>query len=113
MAGRWLYLMTNRCGMVSCAALAVLALVLCCPCISPTSLAQETRVVDGFVWEKNEAAGIETAVSRSDPSINFVDVGDLSYYSMYLVQEALGSIADAAGKKVDRSLKNVAIIIVH
>jgi hypothetical protein len=95
------------------AALASLVFVLCCFGVSSVSFAQEMRTVDGFYWQRQKSTGDETAASRSDSSINFLDVGGLSNYSTYLVQETLGSISDAAGKKVDRSLKNAAIIIVH
>src|SRR5271165_5487167 len=91
--------------------LGVLALLVAA--LATSARAQEIRIADGFVWKKDKATGNDIAMSRSDSSINFVDVGDLSNYSTYLVQEILGSIADAAGKTVDRSLKNVAIVIVH
>jgi hypothetical protein len=59
--------------------------------------AQEAWVVDSLDWQKLKATGIETASSRSETSVNFMDIGDLSTYSLYLVQETVGSIAGAAG----------------
>lgn len=81
--------------------------------LATSARAQGIHIADGFVWNTDKVTGNDIAMSRTDSSINFVDVGDLSNYSAPLVQEALRSIADAAGKTVDRNLKRVAIVIVH
>jgi hypothetical protein len=96
------------------AALAVLISVLCCLNTSSPSFAEEMRIVDDFVWKKDVSTGSELASSRSDSSFNFFDVGDLSYYSMYLVEQDLGRISAAAGLTIDRNpKKNSSIAIVH
>lgn len=105
--------MCSRRVIIFSVALAALIAIVCCLGTSWPSFAREMRTVDEFDWQKEKTTGNVTASSRSDSSINFLDVGDLSYYSMYLVEETLGSIANAAGKKVDRSLNNAAIVIVH
>jgi hypothetical protein len=81
--------------------------------ISSSCLAQAARIVDDFDWQKDKLKDRETASSRGDPSINFLDVGDLSSFSLQLVKQTLESISHEAGTKVDSNLKNAAIVIVH
>jgi hypothetical protein len=81
--------------------------------LATSTRAQEIHYADRYIWKKDNVTGNDIALSRSDPSLNFVDVGDLSNNSINLVQGALGSIAGAAGKTVDRNLEKVAIIIIH
>ena len=87
----------------------------CLPlCFSTLSVAQEMRFEDGFAWRKDMSTGRELAASRSDSSFNFFDVGDLSYYSQYLVEQDLRRIAAAAGLTIDHTpAKNSTISIVH
>jgi hypothetical protein len=66
-----------------------------------------------FSWKKDQA-GNDVALSRNDSSFNYFDVGDLSYSSLYLVQQDLGRIAAATGLTVDRNpRKSSSIGIVH
>jgi hypothetical protein len=72
------------------------------------------RIVDDLAWKKDNSSGNELAASRSDPSFNFFDVGDLSYYSQYLVEQDLRRISAAAGLTIERSpAKNSSVAIVH
>jgi hypothetical protein len=77
------------------------------------SIASEGQGTDNFVWQKNRSTGLEIAASQSEPALNFFDVGDLSAYSLYLVQQVLGDIARIAGKKIDRTLKSSSVAIFH
>jgi hypothetical protein len=91
---------------------AVITLISWCG-TSSSALAQKVQIADDFVWQKDRLTGNESASSRNDGSINYFDVGDLSYYSMYLVQQDLGRISTAAGMTIDRNLKHSSIAIVH
>jgi hypothetical protein len=88
------------------------SIVLCSDASSP-SIALEAQNGDGFVWQRDKLTGAEIAASQNDSSINFLDVGDLSIYSLYLVQQVLSDLSDATGKKVDRDLKKSSIAIFH
>jgi hypothetical protein len=79
----------------------------------PSGVAAEARFIDDFVWKKDKLTGVESASSQRDPSFNFFDVGDLSQYSLYLVQHVLGELSNATGKKIDKSLKESSIAIFH
>jgi hypothetical protein len=99
--------------------LALSVSLLCCFGASSPSLAQDTsdqgaHTLGHFDWKKNASTGSELAVSRSDPSFNFFDVGDLSYYSLYLVEQDLRRLAAAAGLTIDHTpAKNSSVSIVH
>src|SRR5215203_4365770 len=93
--------------------LALLLAVLCCGGTPPHCLAEEAPIVEDFYWQKEKSSGVEIASSLSDPSINFFDVGDLSHYSLYLVQQVLGSLSNATEVATDRKLKNSSISIIH
>jgi hypothetical protein len=104
----------GRLAMFLPAALATIILFMCCLGASPPAFAQEKRVTDDFAWKKDNASGSELAASRSDSSFNFFDVGDLSYYSQYLVEQDLRRLAGAAGLTMERSpAKNSLVSIVH
>jgi hypothetical protein len=76
--------------------------------------AQEARTLDNFDWRKDVPTGNEFAVSRGDSSFNFFDVGDLSYYSQYLVEQDLRRLAAAAGLTIDHTpAKKSSISMVH
>lgn len=78
------------------------------------STAQESRSIDQYVWKKDKLTGSEIALSRSDGSFNFFDVGDLSYYSQSLVEQNLRIMAAAAGLTIERSPSKISTIaIVH
>jgi hypothetical protein len=95
-------------------AFAALILALCCVSTSSPSFAQKMSIVDDFVWKKDKSTGNDIASSRSESSFNFFDVGDLSYYSQYLVEQDLRGISAAAGLTMERSpAKNSTIAIVH
>jgi len=76
-------------------------------------LAEEAPTTDDFYWSREKPSGVEIASSLSDPSLNFFDVGDLSYYSLYLVQQLLGSLSGATGIAIDRNLKSSSLSIIH
>jgi hypothetical protein len=60
------------------------------------------------------ATGKELTASRSDPSFNFFDVGDLSYYSQYLVEQDLRRLSAASGLTIEHTpAKNSSVSIVH
>jgi len=88
-----------------------LAILLACgfsPCI-----ALEEQSFPHFIWQMDKANETEIAVSKGEPSLNFFDVGNLSTFSLYLVQQVLSDISRAAGKKVDRNLPSSSIAIFH
>jgi len=97
----------------------VASLVVCCFLLfgfgaSSMSVAQEMKIIDTLVWKKDGATGQELAASRSDSSFNFFDVGDLSYYSQYLVEQDLRRISKAAGLTIEHvPSKNSSVLIVH
>jgi hypothetical protein len=76
-------------------------------------LAEEAPIVDDFYWQKEKSSGVEIASSLSDSSFNFFDVGDLSHYSLYLVQQILGSLSSATEVTIDRNLKSSSLSIIH
>ncbi|NYG45679.1 hypothetical protein GGD67_003140 [Bradyrhizobium sp. IAR9] len=80
--------------------------------VSP-SVAQEDQSFQHFIWQRDESNGMEVAMSTGEPAFNFFDVGNLSPNSLYLVQQVLGDISRAAGKKVDRSLTSSSIAVFH
>lgn len=80
--------------------------------ISPCA-AQEEQSFPHFIWQGDKSTGLEIAVSNGEPTLNFFDVGNLSMNSLYLVQQVLGDISRAAGKKVDRSLASASIAVFH
>jgi hypothetical protein len=76
--------------------------------------AQESRKIDGYIWKKDIDSGKELSASRSDHSFNFFDVGDLSYYSQYLVEQDLRRISAVARLTIDHTpAKNSSVLIVH
>ena len=95
------------------------AALVCCFGASSPSFAQDTgaedaRTLDDFMWKKDVSTGSELAASRSDSSFNYFDVGDLSYYSLYLVEQDLRRLAAAAGLTIDHTpAKNSSVSIVH
>jgi hypothetical protein len=98
-------------------AFAVLISLIFCFCASLPSFAQDTsaqdtRTLADFTWKKDVSTGNELAASRSESSFNFFDVGDLSYYSQYLVEQDLRRLSAAAGLTIDRT-KNSSVSIVH
>jgi hypothetical protein len=94
-------------------AIAALIQILCCFLASSSCGAQDARMIDDFVWQKDKLTGVERAASLGESSLGFFDVGDLSYYSLYLVRQTLGSLADATGEKIDTSMKRSTIAIFH
>lgn len=96
------------------AAFAALISVLCCVSASSPTFAQETSIVDDFVWKTDKSTGNDIASSRNESSFNFFDVGDLSYYSENLVEQDLRRLAAAAGLTIERGpAKNSFVSIVH
>jgi hypothetical protein len=78
------------------------------------SVAQEPGIEDSFAWKKDEVSGKELAASRNEASFNYFDVGDLSYYSQYLVEQDVKMLADAAGMTIEHvPAKHSSIVIVH
>lgn len=102
-------------------AFTALTLVLCCFVPSRAQdggtqgpNAQVERTLNDFAWKKDVSTGNELAASRSDTSFNFFDVGDLSYYSQYLVEQDLRRLAAAAGLTIDHTpAKYSTVAIVH
>jgi hypothetical protein len=68
------------------------------PSFAQDTSAQDARTLANFTWKKDVSTGNELAASRFDPSFNFFDVGDLSYYSQYLVEQDLRRLAAAAAR---------------
>jgi len=94
--------------------LSALISILFCLSASSFSFAQQMLVGDEFIWKKDASTGNEIASSRSESSLNFFDIGDLSYYSQYLVEQDVRRISAAAGLTIERSpTKNSTIAIVH
>jgi hypothetical protein len=99
--------------------LALSVSLLCCfgalsPSLAQDTSAQDARTLADFVWKKDVSTGNELAASRSDSSFNFFDVGDLSYYSQYLVEQDLHRLSAAAALTIDHTpAKNSSIAIVH
>ena len=92
---------------------AVVAVSFCLSSLS-SARAEETQALDHFIWKEDKATGRQLASSRSEASLNFFDVGDLSGSSVYVVQQDVSRIAAAAGLTLDRSPgKNSTIAIVH
>lgn len=102
-----------RITVVKPAMLALLLAALCCCAGHSYCLAEEAPIADDFYWKKEKSSRVEIAYSLSDPSMNFFDVGDLSHYSLYLVQQVLGSLSGATGVAIDRKLKNSSLGIIH
>jgi hypothetical protein len=103
-----------RCAIIFPAALAALMSVLCCLGTSSLCFAQEIGNLDDFTWRKDISAGREIAASRSDSSFNFFDVGDLSFYSQYLVEQDLLRLSAAAGLTIEHTpTKHSTVAIIH
>lgn len=98
---------------MSVSAIVLVSILLSGGVVCSPSIASEGQSADNFVWQKNKSTGLEIAASQSEPALNFFDVGDLSAYSLYLVQQVLGDISRVAGKKIDRTLKSSSIAIFH
>ncbi len=87
--------------------------VLCVGTIT-VSVAQEAGITGSFVWKQDKANGKELAASRSEASFNFFDVGDLSYYSQYLVEQDLKNLAAAAEMTIEHvPAKHSSFVVVH
>jgi hypothetical protein len=72
------------------------------------------RTDGSFAWQKDASTGKELAASRNDSSFNFFDVGDLSYYSQYPVEQDLHRLSAAAGLTIEHTpAKSSTIAIVH
>jgi hypothetical protein len=76
------------------------------------AIAQEEKSLDRFVWAEDKSTDLEFAVSRSNPSFNFFDIGDLAPYSRDLVKKDLTKISKAAGEAIDTNL-SPSIAIIH
>jgi hypothetical protein len=99
-------------------AVAALISLACCfgssPSFAQATGAEDARTLDDFMWKKDVSVGNELAASRSDSSFNYFDVGDLSYYSLYLVEQDLRRLSAAAGLTIDHTpAKNSSVSIVH
>jgi hypothetical protein len=97
---------------------ALISLIFCfftsLPSFAQDTSAQDMRTLADFAWKKDVSTGNELAASRSDSSFNFFDVGDLSYYSQYLVEQDLRRLSAAAGLTIDHTpAKNSSVSIVH
>jgi hypothetical protein len=93
-------------------AAAIPALSLCL--ITLSSAFAQPAILEDLKWKRDGSTGDENAASRSDPSFNFFDIGDLSYYSQYLVEQDLARISTAAGLTIERSpTKSSSILIFH
>jgi hypothetical protein len=66
--------------------------------------------LDSYSWEQ-EPTGQEIAVSRSAKSFNFVVLGDLSHYSLYLVQDVMHLLSSSSGIALDRKTKYSTVIL--
>ena len=75
--------------------------------------AQATSFYDGYAWTSDKEANRDIANSRGEESLNFKIVGNLSYYSFYLVERSVSLLANEAGLTVDRSAPNFSILVVH
>jgi hypothetical protein len=94
-------------------ALAVFLQIIFSVLSSSSCFAQAAPMIDDFTWQKDKLTDVERAASLGEASIGFFDVGDLSSYSLYLVRQTLGNIADATGEKIDPSVKRSTIAIFH
>jgi hypothetical protein len=75
---------------------------------------QDARTLANFTWRKDVSTGGDLAASRFDTSFNFFDIGDLSQYSQYLVEQDLRLLAAAARLTIDHTpAKKSSISIVH
>jgi hypothetical protein len=81
-------------------------------CATPSS-SQTLSSAEGYIWNKDAVTGQDVALSLKDQPLNYAIVGDLSYYSIYLVQSLLHMLSDSSGKAVDRSFKLYTFTVVH
>jgi hypothetical protein len=74
------------------------------------SVSRGRAALESYSWEK-EPAGQEIAVSRSTKSFNFIVLGDLSQYSLYLVKDVMHLLSSASGIALDRKTKYSTVIL--
>jgi TPR repeat protein len=77
------------------------------------SEAQTLTKSDGYIWHKGAASGQDVALSLRDQPLNYVIVGDLSYYSIGSIQTLLQTLSKASGRAIDRTFKKYTLIIAH
>jgi hypothetical protein len=75
--------------------------------------AQTPSMTERYIWNKDAVTGQDIALSLNDQPINYIIVGDLSYYSIYLVQALLHMLSDSSGRTIDRNFKQYSLIAVH
>jgi hypothetical protein len=68
---------------------------------------------DDYVWFKAMLSDREIASSRRDAVLNYLEVGDLSASSYYLVDQTFKLLADISKMKVDKELKTFSLIVLH
>src|SRR6185503_2468211 len=68
------------------------------------SVSRGRAALDSYSWGQ-EPTGREIAVSRSARSFNFVVLGDLSQYSLYLVKDVMQLLSSSSGIALDRKTK--------
>jgi len=91
---------------------AVGALVASFGCFSAHT--QDIQILDDFIWARIKATGEVVALSRSDPSFNYFDIGDLALDSLPLVERSLDRLAVAAGLTIEHTpKKSSSIAIFH
>src|SRR5262245_51161381 len=82
-------------------------------CSRPSNSDGKLILDNYYTWQKGRTDGDDIAYSRADEAFNYIVLGDLSHYSLYLVQQYSKLLAGAAGLAIDRQSKRFPLLIFH
>jgi hypothetical protein len=93
-------------GLVFCCALLASLSSTVCPSFSQV-------ILDDFFWGHDPASNRELAISRNETPINYIVVGDLSQFSLHLINQYVRALSEISGLPIDRKYGSVSLAIVH
>jgi hypothetical protein len=70
-------------------------------------------LLDNFIWEKDVATNKDIAISRGRTPVNYIVVGDLSQFSLYLTNQYINMLSRVAGFQINRNLGSYSIAVIH
>jgi hypothetical protein len=70
-------------------------------------------LVDNFFWGKDPASNKDVAISRNEMPVNYILVGDLSQFSLHLINQYIKMLTEVSGLQMDRKYSKVSLAIVH
>jgi len=70
-------------------------------------------LLDNYIWDKDVATNKDMAMSRGRTPVNYIVVGNLSQFSLYLINQYINVLSHVADLQINRDLGSFSIAVIH